>query len=161
MEIFNKLKEILGLSIVKTDAVNVTLGAMIAVIVAFLVTSFILKMIRNLVTINLPIEDKNKFLSIFQFIKYIVYIFVTMLALKISVIDISVLLTASAAIFIGLGFALQQLFRDLIAGVLIIEEQSLKVGDIIENDGKVRLKVYKSLYSKSKGYDHSKPYVYE
>ena len=60
-----------------------------------------------------------------------------MFALKISGIDISVLLTASAAIFIGLGFALQQLFQDLIAGVLIILDQSLKVGDIIEIDGKV------------------------
>jgi small-conductance mechanosensitive channel len=60
-----------------------------------------------------------------------------MFALRISGVDISVLLTASAAIFIGLGFALQQLFQDLIAGVLIILEQSLKVGDIIELDGKI------------------------
>jgi len=137
MEFIEKLKDILGLSLIKTDEVNITLGALIAVVLAFLFSSFILRMIRNLVTRKLPIEDKNKFISIFQFIKYIVYIFVSMFALRISGIDISVLLTASAAIFIGLGFALQQLFQDLIAGVLIILDQSLKVGDIIEIDGKV------------------------
>jgi small-conductance mechanosensitive channel len=137
MVLLDKLKEILGLSLIKTDDVNITLGALMAVIFAFVLSGFVLKVIRNLVTRKLPIDDKNKFISIFQFIKYIVYIFVMMFALKISGIDVTVLLTASAAIFIGLGFALQQLFQDLIAGVLIILEQSLKVGDIIEIDGKV------------------------
>ncbi len=137
MEMFDKLREVLGLSLIKTDDINVTIGALIAVVFAFILSSFTLRLIRKLITRNLPIDDTNKFISIFQFIKYLVYIFVTMFALRISGVDISVLLTASAAIFIGLGFALQQLFQDLIAGVLIILDQSLKVGDIIEIDGKV------------------------
>ncbi|WP_432670028.1 mechanosensitive ion channel family protein [Flavobacterium sp. SM2513] len=137
MELFEQLKETLGLSLIKTEDINVTIGALIAVVLAFFVTSFALKWIRKLITRNLPVDDTNKFISIFQFIKYLVYVFVTMFALRISGVDISVLLTASAAIFIGLGFALQQLFQDLIAGVLIILDQSLKVGDIIEIDGKV------------------------
>ena len=137
MEIIDEIKELLGLSLIKTEDINVTIGALIAVILAFFITSLILKVVRKIITRNLPLEDTNKFISIFQFIKYLVYIFVIMFALRISGVDISVLLTASAAIFIGLGFALQQLFQDLIAGVLIILEQSLKVGDIIELDGKI------------------------
>ena len=137
MSFIDEIKDLFGLSLIKTEHINFTLGALLAVILAFIITSFLLKLIRKLVTRNLPIEDKNKFISIFQFVKYIVYIFVLMFALKISGIDITVLLTASAAIFIGLGFALQQLFQDLIAGVLIILDQSLKMGDIIELDGKV------------------------
>ena len=137
MELFDKLKDILGLSLIKTEDINVTIGALIAVVLAFFISSLALKIIRKLITRNLPVEDTNKFISIFQFIKYLVYVFVIMFALRISGVDISVLLTASAAIFIGLGFALQQLFQDLIAGVLIILDQSLKVGDIIEIDGKV------------------------
>lgn len=137
MEIIKEIKEILGLSLIQTKDINFTLGALIAVVLAFFISSIILKLIRKLVTRNLPIDDTNKFISIFQFIKYLVYIFVVMFALNISGVNIGVLLTASAAIFIGLGFALQQLFQDLIAGVLIILDQSLKVGDIIELDGKV------------------------
>jgi small-conductance mechanosensitive channel len=137
MEIITEIKELLGLSLMQTKDINFTLGALIAVVLAFLISSMLLKLIRKLVTRNLPIDDKNKFISIFQFIRYLVYIFVIMFALNISGVNIGVLLTASAAIFIGLGFALQQLFQDLIAGVLIILDQSLKVGDIIEIDGKV------------------------
>ena len=52
-------------------------------------------------------------------------------------IDLTVFLTASAALFVGLGFALQYLFQDIISGILIILDQSLHVGDIIEVDQKV------------------------
>lgn len=137
MEIINKLIDIFGLSLIKTKDINFTVGAVVALIAAFIVTSFILKFFRNFATRNLPVADKNKFVSIFQFAKYLVYLFVIMFTLNASGINISVLLTASAAIFIGLGFALQVLFQDLIAGILIILDQSLKVDDIIEIDGRV------------------------
>ena len=137
MEIIEQVKEVLGFSLIKTEDINITLGAIIALVIAFLLTSYVLNVIRKVVTRKLPEDDKNKFVSIFQFIQYIVYVFVIMFTLKTSGVDVSVLLTASAAIFIGLGFALQQLFQDLISGVLIILDQSLHVGDIIEVDGKV------------------------
>ncbi len=137
MEIIEQVKEVLGFSLIKTEDINITLGAIIALVIAFLLTSYVLNVIRKVVTRKLPEDDKNKFVSIFQFIQYIVYVFVIMFTLKTSGVDVSVLLTASAAIFIGLGFALQQLFQDLISGVLIILDQSLHVGDIIEIDGKV------------------------
>lgn len=137
MDLINYIKDILGLSLIKTSNINFTLGALIVMVFVFWFTSFALRMVRKFITRKLPPEDTNKFISIFQFIKYLVYLFVIMFGLRISGVDITVLLTASAAIFIGLGFALQQLFQDLIAGILIIIEQSLKVGDIIEINGKV------------------------
>lgn len=137
MEIIERLKDIFGLSLIKTEDVNLTLGAIIALILAFILTSYFLKFARKFITRNLPPEDKNKFVSIFQFVQYLVYLFVIMFTLNASGVNISVLLTASAAIFLGLGFALQQLFQDLISGILIILDQSLRVGDIIEIDGKV------------------------
>lgn len=137
MEILKIISEIFHLSLVKTDSVNFTLGALISLIFAFIVTSYLLRIIRRFVTRKLPDDDKNKFISIFQFIQYIVYIYVFMFTLDTAGVDIKVLLTASAAIFLGLGFALQQLFQDLISGVFIILDQSLRVGDIIEVEGKI------------------------
>lgn len=42
-----------------------------------------------------------------------------------------------AALLVGLGFALQQLFQDIISGILIIIDKSLLVGDIVEIDDRV------------------------
>ncbi|MDP5098187.1 MAG: mechanosensitive ion channel, partial [Flavobacterium sp.] len=76
-------------------------------------------------------------ISVFQFIKYVVYVLVFMFTMHSCGVNMSVFLTASAALFVGIGFALQTFFQDLISGILIILDQSLHVGDIIEVDGKV------------------------
>jgi small-conductance mechanosensitive channel len=136
-EIWDVLVEIIGFPIINTKDIQFTVGAFVALIFAFIITTYVLRLFRKIITHNLPEEDKNKFVSIFQFIQYLVYVFVVMFTLNASGVNISVLLTASAAIFIGLGFALQQLFQDLISGILIILDQSLRMGDVIEVQGRV------------------------
>ncbi|WP_338409627.1 mechanosensitive ion channel domain-containing protein [uncultured Flavobacterium sp.] len=116
---------------------NFSLLNFIFLTVVLIITSYALKLIRKVVTKNLPLEDKNKFISIFQFIKYMVYIFVVMFVLHSSGVNMNVFLTASAALFVGIGFALQTFFLDIISGILIILDQSVHVGDIIEVEGKV------------------------
>lgn len=137
MDILEILKDFLSFSIFKTEKVNITMVTLLMVIAAFLATSLVLRFIRKLITRKLPAEDHNKFISLFQFIKYIVYLVVIMSTLNASGVNINVFLTASAALFVGLGFALQYLFQDLISGILILLDQSLHVGDVIEINEKV------------------------
>lgn len=124
-------------NIFESDNIDLTVGTLIAVIIALIVTTYILKLIHKLVTAKLPEEDKNKFVSIFGFLKYLLYIFIIITVLHSSGVNLTVLLTASAALFVGIGFALQYLFQDIISGILMIMDQSLHVGDIIEVDEKV------------------------
>jgi small-conductance mechanosensitive channel len=132
-----ELLDFLHFKIIDTKNLDFTLLNLILLVTILVCTSFILKLVRNLVTRKLPIEDKNKFISVFQFIKYLVYVFAIMFTLDASGVDMKVFLTASAALFVGLGFALQTFFLDIISGVLMILDQSLHVGDIIEVDDKV------------------------
>ena len=124
-------------SIYQSKDVNITVFTIISLIIAFIITNIVLKFLRKLITKKIPLEDKSRFVSVFQFLQYLIYLFVVMFTLNASGVNISVLLTASAAIFLGLGFALQQLFQDLISGVLMIVDQSMKVDDIIEIEGRV------------------------
>lgn len=81
--------------------------------------------------------DRQKFVSVFKFIKYIAYIVVFFAILSFAGVNVTPFLAASAALLIGLGLALQELFLDVIGGIFIIVDKSLLVGDIIEADGKV------------------------
>ncbi|WP_165396041.1 mechanosensitive ion channel family protein [Flavobacterium sp. J27] len=135
--IFETLKKIINFKLIDTDSIDITVGTVALLLVVLILTSFLLKVVRIVVTRKLPLEDKNRFISFFQFIRYIVFIFAIIFALDVSGVNMSVLLTASAALLVGLGFALQQLFQDIISGVLIILDQSLHVGDIVEVDDKV------------------------
>lgn len=128
----------LGLRFGEGDkAIHVTIGQLLVVIGAFIFTSLVLRWIRHLVTRKMEQEDALKFTSIFKFIRYLVYLAVILITLSASGINITVLLTASAALFVGLGLALQELFQDIIGGIFIMVDKSLAVGDIIEVDGKV------------------------
>ena len=62
---------------------------------------------------------------------------VILLTLRAGGVDITLLITASAALFVGLGLALQDLFQDIIGGIFIITDKSVQVGDIVETEGKV------------------------
>lgn len=119
------------------ETVRVKIGLVLLVIFVFILTNFFLKLLRTFISGKLQQEDRYKFISVFRFIKYIVYLIVILITLSSAGIDITILLTASAALFVGIGLALQELFQDLIGGVFIILDKSLLVGDIIEMEGKV------------------------
>ena len=90
-----------------------------------------------LLTRNMQEPDKLKFISFFKFVQYITYIIVGFAVLSASGINVTPFLAASAALLVGLGLALQELFQDVIGGVFIFIDKSLLVGDIVEVDGKV------------------------
>jgi small-conductance mechanosensitive channel len=131
------LKDFLSYCIYDSESVHLTIGTFLTIIIAIILVTYLLRLIHKLVTVKLPEEDKNRFESIFGFLKYLFYILVVVTILHSSGVNLTVLLTASAALFVGLGFALQYLFQDIISGILIILDQSLHVGDIIEVEDKV------------------------
>lgn len=135
--IFQSIRDFLGWKIYDSETIHITISTFLTIIVAIILVTYLLRFINKLVSRKLPEEDKNKFESIFGFVKYLFYILVVVTILNTSGVNLTVLLTASAALFVGLGFALQYLFQDIISGILIILDQSLHVGDIIEVESKV------------------------
>lgn len=139
-DIWGSIKEFLefGIHYGSGDkSIDITVGLILLLTIAFIVTTFFMKWVRMFFTRKMESEDKLKFVSIFKFIKYLVYIVVILFTMSAAGINITILITASAALFVGLGLALQELFQDIIGGIFIILDKSLRVGDIVEIDGKV------------------------
>ena len=125
--------------------VRITVWTLLLVILSFVAARFFLKWIRLLLTRNMQEPDKLKFISFFKFVQYITYIIVGFAVLSASGINVTPFLAASAALLVGLGLALQELFQDVIGGIFIFIDKSLLVGDIVEIDGKVARVVEVSL----------------
>ncbi len=139
-DIWGAIKEFLQIGIgygSGDQRIEITIGLLIMLSVALLVTNFLLRWLRSLLTSRMANDDRLKFISVFKFIRYVIYIVVIIITMSAAGIDITLLLTASAALFVGLGLALQELFQDVIGGIFIILDKSLHVGDIIEVNGKV------------------------
>ena len=119
------------------NSIHITLGLLLLVTVSFIATKFLLNQLRKFITRKMEGEDQLKFITFFKYIRYVIYVAVILLTMSAAGIDITLLITASAALFVGIGLALQELFQDIIAGILIVVDKSLRVGDIVEVDGRV------------------------
>ena len=82
-----------------------------------------------------------------QIAKYIVYLLALITALKALEIDVTLLLTGSAALLVGIGLGLQDVFKDMFSGIVLLVEGNVRVGDIVEisNGGKTQAIVAKIL----------------
>ncbi len=73
-----------------------------------------------------------------QLAKYFIYVSSVLLCFKLLGIDLMILLTSSVGLLVGLGLGLQDVFKDMIAGIVLLFEGNLRVGDIVEINGKTK-----------------------
>lgn len=67
--------------------------------------------------------------------RFVIYVVAIITALKIGGIDLGALTVFSGALGLGLGFGLQKVISNLISGIIILMDKSIKPGDVIEIDG--------------------------
>ncbi len=82
------------------------------------------------------IEISKKY-AIFKLTQYVLWILVILIALQLLKFNISVLLAGSAALLVGVGLGMQQVFGDFVSGVFLLLDRTIKVGDVIEVNGMV------------------------
>ncbi|WP_034229666.1 mechanosensitive ion channel family protein [Aquimarina pacifica] len=114
-----------------------TVRLLVFIVFILIITSFLLRFFKKIVTRKLQDENKIKFDSVFSFSKYFVYIIVILISLDSIGFNITAIFAASAALLVGVGLALQTLIQDIISGVFIFIDQTVHVGDIIDIEGKI------------------------
>lgn len=72
--------------------------------------------------------------SIYLICKYLFWVIAVMVCLQVLGVQITILLAGSAALLVGLGLGIQQIFNDLVSGVFLLFEGSVRVNDILEVD---------------------------
>jgi len=116
---------------------SLRVGAIILIFLILIVTKIILWLIKKSIfrKRNLDQFDEGNTYSLFQIIKYIVWIIAIGIVLESIGVKVSLLIAGSAALLVGIGLGLQQTFNDIISGVILLSERSIKIGDILEVDG--------------------------
>ncbi|MEO1384005.1 MAG: mechanosensitive ion channel domain-containing protein [Bacteroidota bacterium] len=78
--------------------------------------------------------DSGRRMALFQIIKYVLYVLATLLILSSLQINLNVIVASSAALFVGVGLALQNVFSDIASGIFILFEGTIEVGDMVVLD---------------------------
>ncbi len=108
-------------------------------IIIIVAITFGAKLLVNLtkIYISRKVKEKNGLNQGSEYIynqlaKYVIYVFSFFLCLKTLDIEIAILLTGSAALLVGVGLGLQDVFKDMFSGIILLFEGNVKVGDIVE-----------------------------
>lgn len=79
--------------------------------------------------------DKGRRFALFKLVQYFVWTFAAIFMIQAAGFQITILLAGSAALLVGLGLGLQQIFQDLVSGIFILIEGTIQRDDVIEIDG--------------------------
>lgn len=85
--------------------------------------------------------DKGSSRSVFLILKYLLWVFAISIMLEIAGVNVTLLIAGSAALLVGLGFGIQQIFNDIVSGIILLFEQNVKLNDVVEIEsvvGKVK-----------------------
>jgi len=123
--------------IIKIGNFTLTPGKLAVVAAIFIFAKLLLLLIKKgLVNKSgLSVTEKGAGLSIYQLVKYFVWVIAVSLSVQMLGFDITLLVAGSAALLVGMGFGLQDIFSDIISGLFLLVERKVKIGDIMEVDG--------------------------
>jgi small-conductance mechanosensitive channel len=136
MEVIHKILEF---SILRTGNYELKVGKILLVVFILLVTRLLLWLIRISIFRRRKFRklDHSSLYSVYQIIRYLLWVISITLMLEALSIKITVLIAGSAAILVGIGLGLQQTFNDFISGIILLIEGTTKIGDVLEIDGDV------------------------
>lgn len=118
--------------------------AKLAGVVAVIFLIWILLLITRKILMHkkdLSFSEKSRRQSVYQLLRYLAWIVAVVLCISVLGFDITLLIAGSAALLVGLGLGLQNIFSDLVSGLFMLFERKVKAGDVMEVDnivGKVQ-----------------------
>ena len=132
-----EISEIMEYKIFDSDKVNITPTYILVSIIVFIFTGYFILMIKNFFDrqIENKIIDNARGRTVYQFLKYIIWVIVIVVVLQSGGIKLTLFLGAGAALLVGIGFGLQQIFADIISGIFLLFERNVMIDDVLEVEG--------------------------
>lgn len=129
-------ESILNFKLIDTSKFALTLWDVVVIAIIILGATLLLQLIKKGIFSAKGIETGKKY-SLYNLVKYIVVFITFMWALQSLGVNVSLLMGGSAALLVGIGLGLQNLFSDFVSGIILLADSSIRVGDVIEVDGLV------------------------
>lgn len=130
------MKEFLEYRLLHLGNYQVTVLSALKFIAFVVVIMLLLAILRKMIYKMSKVEQAKKY-SIYSLVKYFILVFSCVIGFQILGFNLTVLLTGSAALLVGIGLGLQNLFSDFVSGFILLVDGSIKVGDIIDVNGLV------------------------
>lgn len=133
------MRALLNETLVKLGDHTVTYGSAFYALLVVVAAMIILRVVKGIMNHRARAnpEQASRLHSAFLLLKYCVWVGVLVTCLELLGLNITFLIAGSAALLVGLGLGLQQTFNDVVSGIIILMEGTIRVGDVLEVEGLV------------------------
>ena len=133
------LKQVLNYRLIELENFHMTVAGVLLMALILAATRVALLVLRRMLFRNVDNSDwdRSRRESMYLLIKYVAWTLAVAMAVQALGVRITLLLAGSAALLVGLGLGVQQIFNDIVSGVFLLFEGTIRLNDIIEVDGMV------------------------
>lgn len=133
------IKEILNYKLLELERYSLSVSQLLFFLFILFFARFLLFIIKKVLKRQVEAKrlDAGKEYAVYQIIVYLTYVIAISVGLDSIGVKLTVLLAGSTALLVGLGLGLQDFFRDLVAGFIILWERTVTAGDVVEIAGTV------------------------
>ncbi|MEO8823567.1 MAG: mechanosensitive ion channel domain-containing protein [Ginsengibacter sp.] len=128
------MKRFFDYTLFHIDKFELKVISVFLVILLIIVVKVILWLIKKSIDSASRIEVSKRY-AVFNLIKYVIIVFSIIAAFQILGFNFTLLLGGAAALLVGIGLGLQNIFSDFISGIILLVESKIKIHDIVEVDG--------------------------
>ncbi|MBL4585450.1 MAG: mechanosensitive ion channel [Flavobacteriales bacterium] len=86
---------------------------------------------------NVTELERGRRFSAYKLVQYVLWIIAFLLILESLGFQITLLLAGSAALLVGIGLGLQEVFKDFVSGIILLFDGTIRVSDVVEVEGTV------------------------
>jgi len=130
--------DFINYKLIDLKSFNLSFYHILVIIIVFIGTKMLVNVTKLYLSRKLKssinVDDGTEYIYI-KIAKYFIYLGSFLITCQILAIDLTLILTGSVGLLVGLGLGLQDVFKDLIAGVVLLVEGNIRIGDIIEVTG--------------------------
>jgi len=133
------MKELLEYQLLAVGNFSITVWSVLSVVLIYIIARIVIflsaKFFRRFA--KRRNMDKGRLFSFLLLLRYFIWTFAVMAMINALGINFTFMLASSAALLVGLGLGLRQIFADIVSGVFLLFEGTIEIGDILEVDGMV------------------------
>jgi small-conductance mechanosensitive channel len=131
----DRIKSILEFNLIPIEPYKLTVSSLLLAVLVLLFASLISKFLSRMINRKIRRNDgldPGRMKSFGQIIKYFIFSIAFLIALEAAGIKLTWIVGASAALFVGIGFGLQNTFNDFVSGIIILFDGSIEEGDVLQ-----------------------------
>ncbi len=129
--------ELLNYELLRTNSLVITVGSILSVFLVLAATYIALKLFSAMLrrSMRQRAVSEGRQASFLQLVSYFVWTFGLIVAVQSLGLNITFLVASSAALMVGIGLGLQNVFKDFISGIIILLDGTVKAEDVVEIGG--------------------------